>query len=270
MPKSMLYKSLRKNCVKVNKKHIKDGAFKLCEGDVIDLYVREEFFAAPAFRAVPYKLDIVYEDENLLIINKPAGLVVHADDKGTKNTLIEQVQSYLYEQGSYRPEEEHSFAPALANRLDRNTSGLIIAAKNAEALRVLNEKIKSREIKKFYTCIVEGKMEGSGELCGFLTRGDKVVSVSDKNSAKAKAVRLKWRALSHKDNRSVLEIELLTGRTHQIRAQLSQAGHPLAGDVKYGAKKTDGGYKLTSRRLVFDFKTDAGILSYLAGREFTL
>lgn len=268
LPKSMLYKSLRKNCVRVNGKHVKDGAYMLREGDALSLYFRDEFFEKEQ-RTVRTgaPLDVVYEDDNIIIVNKPRGLVVHDDDKGTRDTLIARVLGYLYEHGSYNPEQEQSFAPALCNRLDRNTEGLVIAAKNAAALRTVNEKIRSREIKKYYICITEGvPPKKSGTLVSYLSRLEKRVTVSDTECENGKEIRTKYRLLQTDGSRSLLEIELLTGRTHQIRAQLASIGCPLEGDAKYGAKNTDVPYRLCSFKLVFDFSSDAGVLNYLRGK----
>lgn len=270
MPKSMLYKSLRKNCVRINGKHARDGNVMLKEGDELKLFFKDEFYSSPkTFTPVKVDFDVVYEDENILLINKKAGTVVHADDKNTKNTLVEQMQSYLYNKGEYRPDEEMSFKPALCNRLDRNTSGIVIAAKNAAALRMMNEKIRSREVHKFYRCIADGIIEGSGTLEGNLTRAEKKVSISASEGENSKAVKLNYRAISHRDNKTLLEIELLTGRTHQIRAQLADFNHPLTGDAKYGSR-AGGTYCLCSCRLSFEFTTDGGILEYLNGKEFEI
>ena len=272
MPKSMLYKSIRKKCIKVNGKHIKDGSYMLKEGDELKLFLKDEFFESPKksdFTPIPYNLDIVYEDENILLINKAAGVVVHADDRNTSGTLIEQIQSYLYAKKEYSHEQEHSFAPALCNRLDRNTSGIIIAAKNAAALRILNEKIRTREIHKYYLCIADGIIKGEGNLSGNLTRGEKQVKITKAAQENSKAVSLNYKAIAAKSGKTLLEIELLTGRTHQIRAQLSSFGHALSGDSKYGGSKTGERYNLTSYRLIFDM-TDCGELEYLNGREFRI
>lgn len=269
LPQSMLYKSLRKNCVRVNGKHVRDGSFMLNENDVLSLYMSDEFFPVTDFTAGSSDIDIVYEDENIILINKPSGTVVHADDRGTEDTLLSRMQSYLYEKGEYDPKSEQSFAPAFCNRLDRNTSGLIIGAKNAAALRIINEKIRNREIRKFYMCIAEGEMSGSGELSAHLTRGNKKVSVMDTKTDGSKPIKLKYSVLKTKNNLSLLEIELETGRTHQIRAQLAAQGHPLSGDRKYGAKNS-GKMFLTSYKLKFDFISDADILNYLSGKEFQI
>ena len=255
MPQSMLYKSLRKNCVRVNGKHIKDGKYMLQNGDVLKLFFKDEFYEnKSSFKAGNSDIDVVYEDENIILINKESGVVVHSDDKGTKDTLLERMQSYLYKKG---------------NRLDRNTSGIIIGAKNAAALRIINEKIRSREIKKIYLCIVEGHLKKSGHLTAYLTRGDKKVTVSDYHEENSKKIGTKYNVIAEKKDTSLVEVELETGRTHQIRAQFSHIGNPLYGDTKYGSRHS-GGMKLASYKLVFDFKTDAGILNYLNHKEFQI
>ena len=270
IPQSMLYKGLRKNCVRVNGKHVRDGKYMLHDGDILSLYFNDDFFGEEKrFKSGNCDIDIVYEDENILLINKPRGIVVHSDDKGTKDTLLSRMQSYLYEKGEYNPEAEHSFSPSFANRLDRNTSGIIIGVKNAPALRIINEKIRAREIKKLYMCIAEGHMEGSGTLSAFLKRGEKKVSVTDTETENSKHIETSYTVLSYKDNKSLLEIELGTGRTHQIRAQMAHAGHPLWGDIKYGSVHKPP-MRLTSYKLRFDFTSDAGILNYLKGREFQI
>ena len=271
LPKGMLYKGLRKNCVRINGKHVKDGSVFLNEGDILKLYFSDEFFESEnTFKSVKYDLDIVYEDENILIINKKSGTVVHADDRGSENTLIDQVQSYLFEKGEYRPNDEHSFSPSLCNRLDRNTEGLIIVAKNAESLRILNEKIKNKEVRKIYLCAVMGHMSGKGEMSAYLTRHEKKVSVSDKMTDGAKEVKLLYNVLSQNEASTLVEVELLTGRTHQIRAQFAHIGHPLVGDIKYGGSRSENYQELVSHRLIFDFKTDAGILNYLHTKDFSI
>lgn len=272
LPKSMLYKGFRKNCVKVNGKHIKDGSFVIKQGDKLSLYFKDEFFEdSEEIKVIDYNMDIVYEDENIIIINKEAGIVVHADDKGSDLTLIDAIKSYLYKKGEYNPLNEHSFAPSLCNRLDRNTEGLIIAAKNAKALREINEKIKTREIKKYYLCIVDGKMKKKEDtLISHLTRYEKKVSLSDTSLDNSKLIETKYRVIDESEKLSLLEIELLTGRTHQIRAQMAYIGNPLSGDRKYGSKSQFKNYALCSYRLKFDFKDDKLSINYLSGREFSI
>ena len=220
----------------------------------------------------------MYEDENIILVNKRPGVLVHEDDEGKDNTLIMHIKAYLYQKGEYDPENEQSFAPALCNRIDRNTGGIVIGAKNAEALRVMNEKIKNDEISKFYYCAVHGKMpKKSDTLTGFLLKdSDKnQVKIFDKQVKGSKNIITKYKVVSEKNGNSLLEVELVTGRTHQIRAHLSYIGHPLLGDGKYGVNKDDRakGYKyqaLYAYRLRFDFDDDSGALGYLKGREVKL
>jgi 23S rRNA pseudouridine955/2504/2580 synthase len=274
LPQSMLYKGLRKKCVRVNGKHVKDGKYMLRAGDTLALYFKDEFFKTEKTFDVPNDdssyiddINIVYEDENIILINKEKGIVVHSDDRGTQDTLLRRMQSYLYKKGEYNPDNEHSFAPAFCNRLDRNTSGIIIGAKNAAALRILNEKIRTREVKKIYVCIVDGIPKKSGYMSAYLTRGEKRVSVSDVSSENSKNIKTKYTVIAEGDNCALVEVELETGRTHQIRAQMAHIGHPLRGDKKYGSQR-GGGMCLASCKLIFDFKSDAGILNYLTGKEF--
>lgn len=270
IPQSMLYKGLRKNCVRVNGKHVKDGKYFLQCGDELTLYFSDEFFDRPdTFSAGNGDIDVVYEDDNIILINKEKGIVVHSDDRGTTDTLLSRMQSYLYKKGEYSPDREHSFAPSFCNRLDRNTSGIIIGAKNAETLRIINEKIRSREIQKLYLCIVDGIPEQNGYIEAYLTRGEKKVSVTDTETENSKNIKTRYNLIAQKDDMALIEVEIETGRTHQIRAQMAHIGHPLRGDRKYGSKHSCP-INLASYKLKFDFKTDAGVLNYLCGREFQM
>lgn len=260
IPKSMLYKSLRKNCVRVNGKHVKDGAFVLNEGDNVVLYMKDEFYKDGAFKYVKPNLDIVYEDSNIMVINKPVGVLCHNDENGKGNTLIDMIISYLYDTGEFNPNTENTFKPALCNRLDRNTGGLVISAKNAPALREMNRAIKAREVHKFYLAVAEGYTPQQGELKDKLSREGKVTEVTQDG----RDAHLKYKAIAQKNDYTLLEIELLTGRTHQIRAQFKNLGHPLAGDTKYGAKNGKFRQALYSTRVEFDFPTGS-ILEYLNG-----
>ena len=272
LPKGILYKGFRKNFVKVNGKHIKSGEYMLCEGDVLNLYFKDEFFEEERyFIPSDAELDIVYEDGNILIINKPRGMVVHSDDKVTADTLIDAVKSYLYRSGEFNPKSEHSFSPSLCNRLDRNTSGLIIAAKNAPVLRFINEKIKSREIKKLYLCEAEGIFDKKEDtLLSNLTRYEKHVKLTDSKTEASKQICTKYKVIAEKNSTSLLEIELITGRTHQIRAQLGAISHPLLGDAKYGSKAKQRLYNLCSYKLIFDFLPSDTPFDYLCGKEFSI
>lgn len=280
LPQSMLYKSLRKNCVKVNGKHIKDGSFKVYKGDILNLYLKDEFFETPdpdtAFMKITPRLDIVYEDENILLADKKQGMCVHADDSGSTDTLIEHIKAYLWQKGEFVPEEENTFTPSLCNRIDRNTGGIVIAAKNAETLRILNQKIKDRELEKSYLCLIWGHLDKkSGVLKGYILKDEDKKQVyvysSPKNGAKSYSTR--YRVIKEYPEYSMVEAELETGRTHQIRAGFAAIGHPLLGDGKYGTNEINkrfsySGQALYSYKLKFTFKTDGGILEYLNGREF--
>ncbi|MBQ7828907.1 MAG: RluA family pseudouridine synthase [Clostridia bacterium] len=282
LPASLMYKYIRTKKIKVNRKRT-EQRYVLAEGDEIQLFIRDEFFDSPekddgALSRITPKLDIVYEDDNILLCNKRPGVLVHEDDSASDNTLIMHIKAYLYQKGEYDPSEEQSFAPALCNRIDRNTGGIVIAAKNAEALRVMNEKIKNDEIRKFYLCAVHGKLPKCADtLTGFLKKNsaNNLVSISDKKKEGYKNIITKYKVIMEKREHSLLEVELVTGRTHQIRAHMAHIGHALLGDGKYGVNRDDRaqGYKyqaLYAYRLVFDFGEDNGYLGYLSGKQVNL
>ena len=278
LPPSLRQKYLRIKRIKRNGGRCRPED-RLEEGDVLTLYIGDEFFEkAPedeAWRNIRPRLTIAYEDENILIADKRAGMLVHADDTGDENTLINHIKAYLFEKGEWDPAAEQSFTPALANRIDRNTCGLVLAAKNAAALRVLNEKIRDREIRKYYYCVVHGVMDPkNGRLDGYLERDleNRTVHIRESKTADTRSAATVYRTLEVRDGLSLLECELLTGRTHQIRAQFAAAGHPLLGDGKYGTNQQNRAYRqrfqaLQSHRVVFGFKSDAGELNYLRGKS---
>jgi len=280
LPQSVLYKCVRTKDVKLNGRRCTADQ-RLSEGDVLSLYWQEDFFQkseeAFDFLKAPKAVSIVYEDGNLLLLDKKPGLIVHPDEHYHFDSLIARVQHLLYDRGEYDPRQENSFAPALINRIDRNTGGIVMAAKNAEALRVMNQKVKDRELEKTYLCVVCGRLgKKEGLLTGYLEKNEAQnrVYISQKPVPGGKSIRTKYRVLEEKQSFSLLEVELLTGRTHQIRAHFAAIGHPLAGDGKYGKntvnKKIGFPYQaLYSYKLKFNFTTPAGALEYLNGREFT-
>lgn len=281
IPASLMYKSIRTKNIKVNRKRCTPDQ-KLCEGDLVDIWLKDEFFVQPPhkydFTQASDRIDVVYEDENVLIVNKPQGLIVHQDEQYESDTLIFRIQKYLYNKGEYNPDDEHSFAPALVNRIDRNTSGMVISAKNAAALRILNAKMKSREIHKKYLCIVCGRPNPpEATLEGYLEKNESQnrVYIETKRSATGKTIRTHYKVLDTVGQFSLVEVDLLTGRTHQIRAHMASIGHPLLGDGKYGTNKINrgSGYSkqvLCSYQLTFAFTTDAEELNYLSGKRFEL
>ena len=280
LPESLLQKYIRLKRVKINGKGAKRD-MRLNAGDLVQLYINGEFFEKPRednawLKVGTPKLTIVYEDENVLLCDKKPGVLCHSAGVWDYNTLIAHVQAYLAQKGEWRPKEENAFAPALCNRIDRNTGGIVIAAKNAEALRILNDKIRDREIDKLYLCAVQGRPKPSaGRLENYLFKDAKKnqVFVKSRPEPGAKTAVTEYRTLCSKGALSLVECRLLTGRTHQIRVQMAHSGTPLLGDGKYGSERFNKGFDekgqaLYSYKLRFDFPTDAGLLNYLRGREF--
>ena len=280
LPESLLQKYIRLKRIKLNGRGAKRDT-RLAEGDVLSLYINDEFFEKPReensyLRVGAPKLDIVYEDENVILCDKKPGVLCHSAGQWDYNTLIAHIQAYAYQKGEWRPREENSFAPALCNRIDRNTGGIVIAAKNAAALRVMNEKIAAREVEKYYLCVVVGRPRpAEGTLRGFIFKdaAKNRVYVRSRPEPGARTAVTHYRTLASRGGLSLVECRLGTGRTHQIRAQMAAAGTPLLGDGKYGDGRRnralgEEGQLLYSYRVDFDFKTGAGALDYLRGRSF--
>ena len=279
LPASLAQKYIRLKRIKLGGKRV-DRDTRLNTGDVLQLYINDEFFDKPrednAYLAVATpKLNIVYEDDHILLVDKRPGLAVHPHDGAEYGrTLIDHIQAYLYQKKEWRPREENAFTPALCNRIDRNTGGIVIAAKTAEALRVMNQKIKDRELDKRYLAIVEGTPKPrDGSLKGYLFKDAKKnrVFVTDTPQTGSKSRQTNYKTIVSKNGLSLVECELITGRTHQIRAQFAHAGHPLLGDGKYGKldKRFDRNYQaLYSYKLTFTFSTEAGSLEHLNGKSF--
>lgn len=281
LPKVLMYKFIRQKKIKVNGKRAEIST-KLKENDIIQMYIKDEFFCSNSeednFKKLKVNLDIIYEDENILLINKPVGLICHSDDKESYNTLISHIKAYLYCKGEYIPEKENSFVPSLCNRIDRNTQGIVIAAKNAAALKIINEKIKNREIKKYYLCLVYKKPEKNHDILkGYMLKNSKTntVKVYNKQIEDSKTAITEYKYISSSKDIALLKIYLITGRTHQIRCHMASIGHPLIGDGKYGQNAINKNYPyrfqtLCSYKITFDFTTDADILNYLNKKSFTV
>lgn len=281
LPQSLMYKYIRIKRIKVNGKRAEISTM-LHIGDKVDMYINDEFFVKPEtrydFTGASKNIDIIYEDENIVLMNKKAGLLCHPDDKEYVDTLITRLKRYLYDKGEYIPDDENSFTPSLVNRIDRNTGGIVIAAKNADSLRILNAQMKKRNMRKFYLCVIHGiPAKSNGLLEGYLVKDEKnnIVKVSHKETSGSKEIKTKYSIIAKDEinNLSLVEVELLTGRTHQIRAHFASIGHPLLGDGKYGTNKLNKtwGYKkqfLYSYKLIFNFDEDAENLSYLNSRCF--
>lgn len=272
LPKSLMYKEIRKKNIKVNKKRCTPEQI-LNDGDILELYLNDDVLHTKQkhldFMRASDEIDIIYEDKNIILINKKVGVLCHPDANDYIDNIVARMKKYLYQKGEWSPEES-SFTPSLANRIDRNTGGIVIGAKNSEALKIINEKIKAREIKKYYLTVVHGKMPKSEELLTAYLKKDErknMVSVTDNKVDGSKEIITKYTVLDCKDGASLLEVELLTGRTHQIRAHLAHIGHPLFGDGKYGVEQGRFRQALYSYKLKLDF-SDENKLSYLNGREF--
>lgn len=283
LPDALLQKHIRRKDVKVNGRPAK-GDLRLCEGDLVRLYIKDELLEKPDWekayeKITAPKVDILYEDENILLVDKRPGVLCHGDgSREDSNTLIAHIQAHAALTGAWRPEAENAFVPALCNRIDRNTGGIVIAAKNAEALRIMNEKIRAREIDKYYLCAVFGKPRPpAGTLSGYVFK-DAVknrVFVSEKSVPGSLSAVTEYKTLKTRGLLSLVECRLVTGRTHQVRAQFAHAGWPLLGDGKYGSERMnkpygEKGQALYSYKLHFAFQTDAGALGYLRGKTFTV
>ena len=280
MPPGAMYKALRKKDIKVNGARVKDDHV-VAPGDRVEVYIPDRILdGMPLDKSRESNKDftVIYEDSNILIVNKKQGVPVHPDREQSRNTLIDSVRKYLSEKGEYVPDDPYSFPPSLCHRLDRNTGGLLIIARNSASLKIMLKKIKDREVKKYYQCLVKGKMDRKDdELKAYLVKdADKSrVFISGRKTGDSLGIITKYRRLSYDREKDIsrLEVELVTGRTHQIRAHLAYTGHPVIGDGKYGSNEINRAYgyryqALWATGIRFNFKAGTQMLDYLGGREF--
>jgi len=267
-PKSLIYKYIRTGKIKVNGKKPKPET-RLATGDEIKYFGDDALLAAekPAAPEKAGAISVLYEDAHIALLVKPPCLATQPDHVHTRDTLVDRFKWYLYQTGAYRPDAENGFTPALCNRLDFNTRGIVIGAKTLAALRAMNEKIRNGEVRKLYLCRVDGipKPE-SGIIRDRLVKNKKTnVSHIGKDG---KTAETHYRTLSTTGKQSLVEAELFSGRSHQIRVHLASIGCPLVGDPKYG--KGGSGQDLCAYRVRFAFEPDGGVLDGIAGKTFTL
>ncbi|MCI8341970.1 MAG: RluA family pseudouridine synthase [Firmicutes bacterium] len=280
-PKSFVYKMLRKKRIKRNGKKA-DGNEMLACGDTLQMYLSEDtidsFIEEKTVNKAERHFGIIYEDENIIVVLKPAGLLVHPDRAGDRNSLTDQILYYLNQKGQYDPSKSNGFTPAVCNRLDRNTGGIVIAGKTLAAVAEVNRMIARREIKKLYLTMVKGEFAEERELFGYHIKDElsNKVKILKKEMPGAKKVYTKVRPLCIKNNFSLLEIDLITGKSHQIRAHLKSMGHCVVGDRKYGDERVNRIFKekygLDSQFLfahTIVFGKNNGILEYLSDKKFT-
>ena len=280
-PVSFLYKMFRQKDVKVNGKKANID-YILKEGDVVDIYLKEDllnqFHKEALLRPVKADFPILYEDDNILVIDKPKGLLVHGDEGEKRITLQNMVLNYLKDKREWDPDSLTGFVPSPAHRLDRNTSGIVIFGKNLPALQELLTLFRERtQIEKRYTLLVRGTTSERGEINYPLIKDSnkKMVKVGTIQKGAKPALTRFHRIKSYTCGFSLVEAELLTGRTHQLRVHFAAIGHPIVGDSKYGDFKVNENfeklYGLKNQFLhasYFKFDKIDGVLSYLSGKEF--
>ncbi len=281
--KSFVYKMLRKKNIKLNDKKA-EGAEMLQAGDSVKLFLADEtiekFREVEQIKKSNKTVLVIYEDENVLVVNKPQGVLIHPDSSVKTDTMIERILSYLVENGSYNPEDSLGFKPAICNRLDLNTSGVIIVGKNLQAVQRLNYLFKNKMIDKNYKCIVVGEVKKGGTILGkhfknAKTNEVKILSHKVKND-ELKEVETRYEVEESNSKYSLLKVKLITGKSHQIRASLMNIKHPIVGDRKYGDETVNMIYRrkyginnqlLHAESLEINDVED-GFLSYLSGKEF--
>ena len=275
-PRSLMFKSFRNGLIRLNGKKTKPDQ-QLQVGDEVSLRIYDEFLKKEVnweFLEVPAHIDVLYEDEHLLLVDKPSGLLTHKDSNHIQDNLLDRALHYLYQKGHFDPATEHSFVPSTVNRLDRNTRGIILVAKDFPSLQMLAEKIRHREIARLYLAHVQGQVQKKQEvLKGFHTKdeADNLATITEREGPNSRPVETRYRVLQSTPDSSLLEVNLITGRSHQIRAHFASIGHPLINDSKYGyAGPRRFDQALVAYKVCFDFQESAGHLEYLRGQCYSL
>ncbi len=282
-PMSFFYKMLRKKNILLNGGKA-SGKEKLSPGDVVKLFLSDETIAGFTGSAgkIPdtgriYDLDIIYEDPHILVINKPAGMLSQKA-KASDVSMAEAVTGYLVRSGQLSPEELRAFHPGICNRLDRNTTGIITAGKSLAGLQELGKCFRERTLRKYYHCIVRGRVKKAEHIKGYLVkdRNKNRVSVREEPLEGAEWIETEYRPAARGRDFTLLEVHLITGKPHQIRGHLASVGHPILGDYKYGDRRLNDDFRsrygLTSQLLHacrLEFPQMEGTLSYLSGQIFT-
>lgn len=280
-PRGFIFKMIRKKNIELNNSRAQPET-TIVEGDTIQLFLSDETIDKfiTKERKIESNLipDIVYEDNNIILINKSAGILSHGTKGEFEENIVDSMISYLIEKKEYVPRLEKTFTPAICNRLDRNTSGIIIGAKNYQALKAINEAIRSGYIERYYKTIVKGTIKEEFAHSAHLLKNENrnKVEIRGREFDGSKEITTVIKPLKTKNAYSLLEIELITGRTHQIRGHLSSLGYPIIGDRKYGDRKTNeifkNDYSLHNQWLhgyKVQFNGLEGEMEYLNGKSFT-